>query len=255
MEVVVLGSGSAGNATLIRSGDTCLLVDAGLSAKQLEARLAIAGVDPSHLCAVLLTHEHADHTAGIKVFAKRWQTPLYCNPATARALDGRNLGASIKLFETGSSFAVGDLTVRSFSVPHDASDPVGFRIDEGTTAFGVLTDLGYATRLVMEALRDVRGLLIETNYDEALLQNDTKRPWSVKQRIASRHGHLSNAAAAEVIAKLEAPDLQALILCHLSRDCNSPELATGTIGGRLAPRTPRVVCASQDCPTPAISVH
>jgi phosphoribosyl 1,2-cyclic phosphodiesterase len=170
MEVVVLGSGSAGNSTLVCGGGARVLVDAGLSCKQLEMRLASANVDPGTLDAILLTHEHIDHTSGLKVFLKRWKIPLYCNSATAGALAGKHPGASVRLFETGSSFVVNDLHIRSFSVPHDASDPVGFRIEEGESAFGVLTDLGYATRLVLEAMREVRALLIETNYDSELLQ-------------------------------------------------------------------------------------
>ncbi len=254
MEVLVLGSGSAGNSTLVRGGGACVLVDAGLSAKQMECRLMASGVDPSSIDGVLLTHEHSDHTGGLKVFLKRWKIPLYCNALTARALKCPEIPGGVRLFETGSRFSIKDLQIRSFTVPHDASDPVGFRIEEEKSGFGVLTDLGYATRLVVEALREIHGLLVETNYDDALLQSDTKRPWSVKQRIASRHGHLSNADAAELVSKLEAPALETVILCHLSRDCNTPDLAVGAVGGKLQPRNPRVHCASQHEASPLFQI-
>jgi phosphoribosyl 1,2-cyclic phosphodiesterase len=204
------------------------LVDAGLSAKQLETRLIASGVDPASIDGVLLTHEHSDHTGGLKVFLNRWKVPLYCNALTARALKAVDFPGGVRLFETGSRFAIKDLQIRSFSVPHDASDPVGFRIEEDHAGFGVLTDLGFATRLVIEALRDIQGLLVETNYDDALLQNDTKRPWSVKQRILSRHGHLSNQAAAKLVAEVATAHLRHILLAHLSEDCNSAELATAT---------------------------
>jgi phosphoribosyl 1,2-cyclic phosphodiesterase len=254
MEVLVLGSGSAGNSTLVRGGGACVLVDAGLSARQLEMRLLASGVDPSTIDGVLLTHEHSDHTGGLNVFLKRWKVPLYCNALTARALKAPEFPGGVRLFETGARFVIKDLQIRAFSVPHDASDPVGFRIEEEQSGFGVLTDLGYATRLVIEALRNIQGLLVETNYDDALLQNDTKRPWSVKQRIASRHGHLSNADAAELVAKLEAPALETVILCHLSRDCNTPDLAIGAVGQKLQPRNPRVHCACQHEASPVFKI-
>lgn len=252
MDVAVLGSGSGGNATLIRGGGACVLVDAGLSAKQMELRMATFGISPADLDGILLTHEHVDHSAGLRVFLSKWKIPVYCNTATARSLPYRDPSMDMRFFQTGAFFAIKDLRVKSFSVPHDASDPVGFRLEEGHSSFGVLTDLGYATRLVFDALREVRGLLIETNYDEALLQNDTKRPWSVKQRIASRHGHLSNTAAAQVVAQLEAPALEALVLCHLSRDCNTPDLATSTLEGRHTAR-PKIHCSTQNTPTEMVS--
>ncbi|GAB4177271.1 MAG: MBL fold metallo-hydrolase [Terrimicrobiaceae bacterium] len=250
MEVVVLGTGSSGNSSLVISSSSVILVDAGLSSKKLESRMADAGVDPLSLSGILLTHEHADHAGGLKVFLSRWRVPLYCNAETARALGGSGAfpGAEFRLFETGASFSLGDFAVRSFAVPHDASEPVGFRIESGGEAFGVLTDLGFATRLAIESLRGVSGLLIEANHDETLLQNDKKRPWSVKQRIASRHGHLSNAAASEVVAELAGPAMKHVVLGHLSRDCNTPEMATQAVMERLGDRLnpPLVQCSGQD---------
>ncbi len=252
MEITVLGSGSSGNATLLRGGGIRLLIDAGLSCRQLEGRLRAKGLAPEEIDGILLTHEHTDHARGARMFCNKWRAPIYCNSLTARALEPDFPGDSLRIFETGAPFAVGRLSIRSFPVPHDAMDPVGFRIEEGSCAFGFLTDLGHVSRAILEALRGVQALLIEANYEETLLERDTKRPWAVKQRIASRHGHLSNADAARALAQMDAPELEALILCHLSRDCNSPDLAlsaASAVPGRRA-----VLCATQTTPTPTVSV-
>jgi phosphoribosyl 1,2-cyclic phosphodiesterase len=252
MEVVVLGSGSAGNSCLVSGAGARVLVDIGLSAKQTTARLAQLGIEPSDITAICLTHEHSDHTSGLKTFLKPWPVPVYCNAATARCFP--QSAPAFRLFETGATFHIEGLAVRSFSVPHDASDPVGFRFEEGTTAFATLTDLGFATSLAINALRGVAGLLIEANYDEMLLQNDRKRPWSVKQRISSRHGHLSNAAAAEVLKRMDAGSLASVVLGHLSRDCNDPDLALKAASEGLNGHSTNLLCASQECPSPVIQL-
>jgi len=256
-EVITLGSGSAGNSTLIRSGQSAFLVDAGLSARQLKARLEACGVAVETLAGVLLTHEHGDHTRSLKVLLGRHAVPVYCNALTARALQDGGLDHSEwKIFQNGTDFALADFSIRSFSVPHDAADPVGFRISAYGACFGVLTDLGHATSKVYENLRGIQGLLIEANYDEELLLRDTRRPISVKQRIQSRHGHLSNVAAAGFLAELDAP-LEYLILAHLSRDCNSPQRATEQIQQVLSkrPNCPQIHCARQDEASPAFPIR
>lgn len=253
-ELITLASGSEGNATLVRNETATFLIDAGLSARQLEARLLATGTAAERLSGILLTHEHSDHSSALKVLLTRHQhLPLFCNPLTAQALQEAGLvHEKWQLFETGSEFSLGSFAIRAFSVPHDAADPVGFRISSNGSCLGVLTDLGYATRLVFEMLRGIRVLLIETNHDEDLLQKDARRPWSVKQRILSRHGHLSNSAAARVLSELEAP-LEQIILGHLSRDCNSPQLALDSAMRALAECSGRasVHCARQDEPSPA----
>ncbi len=253
-EVITLGSGSAGNATLVRNGTTTFLVDAGLSARQLTARLATCGVTPDQLSGVLLTHEHGDHTRSLKVLLGKHGLPVFCNALTARALQDAGLPhRNWRLFQNGSAFPLGDFSVLAFSVPHDAADPVGYRISSNGGCFGVLTDLGYATRMIFDVLKGIEGILIETNHDEALLQRDTRRPWSVKQRILSRHGHLSNAAAAQVLAELDAP-LHQVVIGHLSRDCNSPELATQSVATALSGRGSSIHCATQDEISPALQI-
>lgn len=233
--VTILGSGSAGNAAVVESGSTRILVDAGLSARQLSLRLEQAGIAPDSLDAILVTHEHADHAQGLAVFCKKRATGIFCNAHTAQALKQTSMVnfQNWRLFSTGSDFTVGDFSIQTFSVPHDAADPVGFVLRCGGSALGYLTDLGFATKLVQERIREVHTLFIETNHDEKLLQDDTRRPWAVKQRIMSRHGHLSNAAAAEVVAGSLHQGLQRVILGHLSRDCNTPELAATTMLARL----------------------
>jgi len=233
IEVTVLASGSSGNALLVRSGESAVLVDAGLSARRLTSALQACGVAPESLSGILLTHEHGDHTKGLKVFAEKHPVPVFVNPLTADHLKRAGIRAQWNLFASGSAFSLGGLDVLPFSVPHDAADPVGFVLRAGGLGFAVLTDLGYATRNVVDSVRGVNALLIETNHDEALLQKDTKRPWSVKQRIMSRHGHLSNAAAADLVSEVATDALRHVLLAHLSRDCNSPELAVDAVGTRL----------------------
>jgi phosphoribosyl 1,2-cyclic phosphodiesterase len=248
--VRILGSGSAGNCALVETPQTRLLVDGGLSARQIMLRLAQCGVNPLEIDGILLTHEHCDHAGGLNVWCKQFSTPIYCNRLTAEVLqkEAPTLRKDWRMFVTGSEFAIKDITIETFPVPHDAVEPCGFVLHHGREALGVLTDLGVATKLVQERVRAAQTLIIETNHDEKLLQNDTKRPWSVKQRIMSRHGHLSNAAAANVLAELLEGKLRRAVLGHLSRDCNSPELAVGTVRARLdavGANSVEVICAGQ----------
>ncbi len=256
-EVNVLASGSSGNALLLRSGRCSVLVDAGLSARKLTARMELCGVVPESLSGILLTHEHGDHTRGLKVLLAKHRIPVFANPLTADHLKRAGVGAEWNFFSSGASFALGPFEILAFSVPHDAADPVGFVLRSGGTGFALLTDLGYATRNVVESVRGVNALLIETNHDESLLQKDTKRPWSVKQRILSRHGHLSNVAAAAIVADIATAALTHVLLGHLSRDCNSPDLAIAAVDSCLQKKghsNVRVQCAAIEEDAPVIRV-
>lgn len=251
LEVVILGSGSAGNAVLVRHGATRVLVDAGLSARQLCSRLEAAGTPPGCIDAILLTHEHGDHTRGLKVLCRQVSAPVYANRLTLDNLrfEHKVVPPVTRCFENGTAFEIGSISVRGFSVPHDAADPVGFLFGAGAATFAVLTDLGQPTQNVIHHARGANGVFIETNYEEALLDQDTKRPWSVKKRIASRHGHLSNSAAAELLGEIASANLRHVILGHLSRDCNDPEIAREAVRARLekAGHTGvSIYCATQD---------
>jgi phosphoribosyl 1,2-cyclic phosphodiesterase len=253
LEITILASGSSGNSALVRTGSSAFLVDAGLSARELTHRLASCGVEPRDIRAILVTHEHGDHTKGLAQWSKSHATPIYCNRRTGAILREKVTDfGGWKIFESGAEFPLEGAMVRSFPVPHDAVEPVGFVIRSGGRAFGFLTDLGHATTLVTESLRGVDALLIESNYDEELLQKDTKRPWAIKQRIQSRHGHLSNEAAAGTVAQIRHDGLGHLLLGHLSRDCNSEELALAAMGRVLEGSSVDIFCATQEDVSPSI---
>jgi len=211
-----------------------LLIDAGFSGKQIRERLAGIGRSPETLTGVLVTHEHGDHIQGLGVLTRKLDVPVYCNRMTREAAESTlecRLKASV--FQTGAVFEIGDVTVETFSVPHDAQDPVGYLFRTRWGNVGFLTDLGHATKLVLERVRPSNVLVLEANHDLKLLQEDVKRPWSTKQRILSRHGHLSNEAAGEVAAEIASSALSRIYLGHLSRDCNRPELAYRAVHERL----------------------
>jgi phosphoribosyl 1,2-cyclic phosphodiesterase len=264
MHITILGSGSAGNCTLVETETTKLLVDAGLSGRQIAGRLALVNRDMDLITGVVLTHEHSDHTRGLGVLCKSRALPVYANRLTAEAVAADpewhdRVRISWRLFATGASFEVGDLLVESFSVPHDAYDPVGFVIRHPSTgvAVGVLTDLGHATKLVTERVRAMDALIVEANHDLKLLQEDAARPWATKQRIMSRHGHLSNDAAATLTGEVACDKLRHVFLAHLSRDCNRPELAREAVDQKLravGARHIAVAVASQDKPTATLTL-
>jgi phosphoribosyl 1,2-cyclic phosphodiesterase len=256
--LTILASGSSGNCAYVETEETRLLVDAGLSGRQIRKRLLGIGRAPENLSGILITHEHTDHTQGLAVLAARLGLPIYCNRLTKEAIEQQSKAhLQFRLFSTGSSFEIGDVQVDTFSVPHDAYDPVGFLLRHASGNFGFLTDLGHATRLVVERVRQAHALVLEANHDPKMLQEDTRRPWSTKQRILSRHGHLSNEAAAQVALQIVSADLQHLFLGHLSTDCNRPELARQVVGSaltRVGATHVRVEAASPDTPCPTLTL-
>lgn len=254
IRMAVLGSGSRGNAAVVVCGGTRLLIDAGLSARQLVTRLRAVGVEPESLDGILLTHEHGDHVGGLRVFLKQWRVPVFCTAMTGKVVRQGGVGGGMwKYFEAGQPFGVGDAGVTTFSTQHDAVDPVGFVIGHaGGRKVAVVSDVGHVTRNLTEALRGVDGLFVEANYDEALLEADVKRPWSIKQRISSRHGHLSNRQCADLLCEIAHAGMRRVVIGHLSTDCNTPELAVGTLRERLSGAGHggvAVTCAGQDVPT------
>jgi phosphoribosyl 1,2-cyclic phosphodiesterase len=250
VELIVLGSGSSGNTAVLRAGNRALLIDAGLSARKTLQRLALAGLEPGQISAVLLTHEHGDHAGGLPVLLRSLRCPVYATRLTAdevREQDERNAAANWRLFSSGGQFAVNCFEVTAFSVPHDASDPVGFTIRTGSLSIGILTDLGHVNHSVVHHVTGVNALFVEANHDEEMLRADTKRPFSIKQRIMSPHGHLSNRAAGDLAMRARSAELRHVVLGHLSRDCNTADLAIGAVSEALrGGGSVHVVCSPPD---------
>jgi phosphoribosyl 1,2-cyclic phosphodiesterase len=235
VNVIVLGSGSSGNSILVESGRTCLLIDAGFSGRDLERRLASVGRSPESIAALLVTHEHGDHTRGIGVLARRWGMPIYIGERTlgacARLLDGSE---SIRTYSCSAPVLLGDLRVEPFLTVHDAIDPFAVTVTELGTGekLGVATDLGRPNVAVRHALSACDILVLEANHDEIMLRTSAY-PWSVKARIGGSHGHLSNRAAADLVTEIAHPMLAHVVLAHLSEQANDPSLAEEVVGNRL----------------------
>jgi phosphoribosyl 1,2-cyclic phosphodiesterase len=222
----VLGSGSGGNATLVEAGGTRVLLDAGLGPRTLAERLESVGVDPTSLAAVVLSHEHGDHARGAAAFSRRFEVPVACTAGTRRAA-GLDEVATTRLLRPGAPFDLGALSISSVALPHDAAEPVGFVVSTGSARLGHATDLGHVSRGVVAAFRHCDALLLESNYDPAMLRGGPY-PWSLKERILSPVGHVSNADVARYLATGLGPDCRTVVLAHLSQTNNHPELARGT---------------------------
>lgn len=226
LRVCVLASSSAANATYVASATTRILIDAGLSSRETRARLKSIGATLEDLDAVCVTHEHDDHRKGLPTLLRQTKIAVYANQGTIDALtrvDGL-ADVSWNVFTTGSAFTIGDLKISPFSVPHDGYDPVGYVVSCGESRLGVATDMGVPTTLIREQLRGCNALVLECNYDRELLAN-SKRPWSLKQRIAGRQGHLSNEQSEELIRDVAGPSLKVVYAAHLSKECNNATLA------------------------------
>ncbi|HVU08336.1 MAG TPA: MBL fold metallo-hydrolase [Verrucomicrobiae bacterium] len=272
VRLTILGSGSSGNCAYLETENTRVLIDAGFSPRQIRQRLATIGRAPENLSAILLTHEHSDHISGLLGIADKFQIPVFCNRETQDAtiwalkeklssrnhpalngLDGADaLKSKVdwRIFSTGDSFELDDLLVETFSIPHDAQDPVGFLLRAQTANIGFVTDLGHMTKLVVERVRAANVLVLESNHDVKLLQ-ESHRSWALKQRILGRHGHLSNVAAAEAAAQIMSASLRHLYLAHLSRECNKPEIAEHVMAEQLhhiGATHVRLQLAAQDVP-------
>jgi phosphoribosyl 1,2-cyclic phosphodiesterase len=232
VSICVLASGSRGNSAVVQSSSTRILVDVGLSCRETFKRMKAAGEDPTALSAVVITHEHSDHVNGLATLAKKLKIPVYMTGATHQAwsrsvrdaVGERPEVAQLELFAAGRRFQIGDIEVFPFTIPHDAADPVGFafRVDGFKLAFA--TDLGYIPASICEHLRRCDVLLLESNHDVEMLRAGPY-PWSVKQRVMSRVGHLSNAALAQFLATQYDGYASHIVLAHLSEQNNHPEVA------------------------------
>ena len=222
----VLASGSSGNAALLATENTRILVDAGLSMRELRRRLAAVGEEIGGIDAILVTHEHSDHVAGLPVLARSRdvRAAVYLTHLAAPAIDwGETQPARLESFQAGASFQIGDIEVQSFGIPHDAIDPVGFCFAAQGVRIGVVTDLGYIPASVKFHLRRTDLLLLESNHDLDMLKVGPY-PWSVKQRVMSRVGHLSNLGMSEYLMEDLDSSTSNLVLGHLSEQNNHPAI-------------------------------
>jgi len=228
----ILGSSSSGNSALLRTGHSTILIDAGLSGKKLKSLLAEEGIELEELDAVFLTHEHNDHSAGIRGLSRYLNLPIFANRDTIDAIQPKlPRRPNWKCFTTGEPFQFKEFKIHPFSVPHDAYDPVGFYFEWGTgdlfdpsSSLAWVTDLGFVPTLVRERIRQASILVIEANHCTDMLEKDEKRPWSLKQRIRGRHGHLSNQTTYELLESMTNTRWREIFLMHLSKDCNDVNL-------------------------------
>lgn len=246
----VLASGSSGNSALVATHRTRLLVDAGLSLRELARRLAAIDELPEKIDAVLITHEHSDHVSGLCRLARRFKIPIYVTRLTAPEIDWEDCGPHLEMFQAGTGFTVGDIAVDSFTIPHDARDPVGFCFRAEGIKIGIATDLGYIPDSIKFHLRGADALLLESNHDLEMLKVGPY-PWVVKQRVMGRNGHLSNSMVCDYLAAEFERCTTALILGHLSEHNNHPELVRMGAAEALERRgmATRLVVAQQRRPT------
>jgi len=220
----VLGSGSSGNSTLVSDGETHILIDAGLSCLQIERRLIEYGISPEKISAIVVSHDHGDHCGGITTFVKKRDIPVFMTAEAFAASDIKVNPSKHRAISPGECFEIGGVSVTSFSVPHDAVDPMGFVLEKNGVRIGVAMDLGFMSNLVIERLKGCAGIILESNYDDDLLKLGPY-PWALKQRISSRSGHLSNKAVAEFLAGDFDGTAAHVVLAHLSRQNNNPDVA------------------------------
>lgn len=229
MRLCSIASGSSGNCTYVGSETTHLLVDVGISGKRAESGLNCLGLKGSDVDGILITHEHADHVAGLGVFARKYGIPIYATHGTIEALKGmRQVGdvdpALFCEIQADQKFSIKDLTVNPMKISHDAAQPVAYRIAYGNKRVGICTDLGVYTDYTVECLKGMDALLIEANHDVHMLQVGPY-PYPLKQRILGDRGHLSNENSGKLLCRILHDGLQSIVLGHLSKENNLPELA------------------------------
>lgn len=245
MRFASLGSGSQGNALLVEVHRTRILLDCGFGLSDVSRRLARLGVSPADLAAVVVTHEHDDHIGGVARLARRYAVPVWITPGTLRGLEGL-FGPDVELhFIQGyERFAVRDIVVEPFPVPHDAREPAQYVFGDGARRLGVLTDAGYATPHMKRCLDRCDALVLECNHDPGMLESGDYPP-PLKQRIAGRFGHLDNESAAQLLASLDRSRLQHVIAAHLSQSNNHPDLARKALAAALGSATEWITVADQ----------
>ena len=223
--ITVLGSGSRGNCTLVHCGNDAIMVDAGFSAKETLRRMKLAGLENMRIRAILVTHEHADHVKGLRVCSEALDAPVFASMKCAQMMRCKDDRLhQMATFAPGGQFDIGSITVCPFSVPHDACDPVAFSFICGDSKFAIATDIGYASSMVEYELQDCDTIVLESNHDLNMLAASS-RPWSLKQRIMGRQGHLSNDASMQLLADVLSQRTRHVVLAHLSSECNREDIA------------------------------
>ncbi len=254
MQFSVLSSGSKANSTFIEVGSQRILIDCGLSGREAGRRLLSLGIDPASLDAILVSHEHSDHINGVGILSRKFKIPVYVNEATSQFLSGIE---RVEIFENGADFTIANVNVSSFTIVHDAVDPVGFVLNCEGLKFSLATDLGKVTTVVREAISGSNGLVLEANHDLGMLY-ESDYPWQLKQRISSSHGHLSNDVSGRLLREITHSDLNHVVLGHLSENCNTPEIALSTIKryleGAQGEANFSLLCGSMAGPTPLVRV-
>lgn len=218
-------SGSTGNCTYVATETTRILIDAGISAKRIKGHLEELESGLGEISGVCVTHEHIDHVSALPQLNGRHEIPLYGNAGTVQAMARKEKYRDLnwKIFTNGQPFEIGDISLLPYSIPHDAFDPVGFLVEAHGIRIGFATDIGMPTRLIRHQLKGCHALILETNHDRIMLE-ESSRPWSLKQRIGGRQGHLSNEDAADLLKDIAGPELECVYMAHLSQDCNDPAL-------------------------------
>ena len=250
MRFCSLGSGSEGNSLVVEAGRGAsrsrVMMDCGFSIRETEERLARSGLAPNDIDAIVVTHEHSDHIGGVARFARKYSIPVWLTHGTAKVLSERAIPlALIRYVDPHEKFSVGEIEVTPYTVPHDAHEPVQFVFGDGESRLGVLTDVGTTTKHIEDSLSACQALVLEANHDLSMLMAGPY-PHSLKQRVSGKFGHLDNAAAADLLAKLCHPGLRHVIAAHLSRQNNTRELAQAAFADVLGCAPAEVGIAGQD---------
>jgi len=246
LQVASLGSGSAGNALLIRSAETLLLLDCGFTLKETTARMAKLGLSPANIDGVLISHEHGDHIRGVGPLSRKFATPVWLTHGTYNALRDKRFPHT-HLISAHQGFNIGDIKIEPFPTPHDAAESCQYVFNYQSVSFACVTDLGTSTPHVEAMLKNVNALLVESNYDEHMLRHGPY-PISLQARIRSDFGHLGNVQAGELIKRIDHKGLHTILLGHLSEQNNTDEAAANTMAGYVPQNDQRVnVLAQHSC--------
>ncbi|HAF45901.1 MAG: MBL fold metallo-hydrolase [Sideroxydans sp. GWF2_59_14] len=245
MRFALLGSGSEGNALVVQSGNSTVLLDCGFSLSETVARLARFNLVPEHLSGIVVTHEHGDHISGVAKLARKFSIPVWLTHGTLRAQSAAFTGLQFNEINTHIAFAIGDVQVQPYPVPHDAAEPVQFVFGDGARRLGVLTDAGHVTPHIEATLSGCDALVLECNHDAAMLAGGAY-PYHLKQRVGGRFGHLNNEDAAALLGRLDNSRLQHIVAAHLSQKNNLQELAVRALSGALGCGEDWIAVATQE---------